>query len=74
MAEKFNLRVNGTAHSIEADPDMPLLYASPPPPPPPPPKPPPPPPSAPPPPPPAGVTTRSTSFRLKTSPGWSSWR
>ena len=27
MAEKFNLRVNGTAHTIEADPDMPLLYA-----------------------------------------------
>ena len=27
MAERFTLRVNGTAHSIEADPDMPLLYA-----------------------------------------------
>ena len=27
MAEKFSLRVNGTAHNIEADPDMPLLYA-----------------------------------------------
>ena len=27
MAEKFTLRVNGAAHSIEADPDMPLLYA-----------------------------------------------
>ena len=27
MAEKYNLRVNGTAHTIEADPDMPLLYA-----------------------------------------------
>ena len=27
MAEKYSLRVNGTAHTIEADPDMPLLYA-----------------------------------------------
>ena len=27
MAEKFSLRVNGAAHTIEADPDMPLLYA-----------------------------------------------
>jgi aerobic-type carbon monoxide dehydrogenase small subunit (CoxS/CutS family) len=27
MAEKFTLRVNGQAHTIEADPDMPLLYA-----------------------------------------------
>ena len=27
MAETFNLRVNGTSHKIEADPDMPLLYA-----------------------------------------------
>ena len=27
MAEKFTLRVNGSAHTIEADPDMPLLYA-----------------------------------------------
>jgi len=27
MAEKYSLRVNGAAHMIEADPDMPLLYA-----------------------------------------------
>jgi nicotinate dehydrogenase subunit A len=27
MAEKFTLRVNGQNHTIEADPDMPLLYA-----------------------------------------------
>jgi nicotinate dehydrogenase subunit A len=27
MAEKFTLRVNGVDHAIEADPDMPLLYA-----------------------------------------------
>ena len=27
MAEKYSLRVNGTPHTIEADPDMPLLYA-----------------------------------------------
>ena len=27
MAETFHLRVNGTSHKIEADPDMPLLYA-----------------------------------------------
>jgi nicotinate dehydrogenase subunit A len=27
MAEKFTLRVNGAEHTIEADPDMPLLYA-----------------------------------------------
>jgi nicotinate dehydrogenase subunit A len=27
MAEKFSLRVNGTAQTIEAEPDMPLLYA-----------------------------------------------
>jgi aerobic-type carbon monoxide dehydrogenase small subunit (CoxS/CutS family) len=27
MADKFTLRVNGTAHTIEADPEMPLLYA-----------------------------------------------
>ena len=27
MADKFTFRVNGTAHSIEADPEMPLLYA-----------------------------------------------
>src|SRR6266704_3514352 len=27
MAEKYSLRVNGAAHTIEADPDMPLLYA-----------------------------------------------
>lgn len=27
MAEKFSLRVNGTAHTVEADGDMPLLYA-----------------------------------------------
>ena len=27
MAQKFTLNVNGKAHSVEADPDMPLLYA-----------------------------------------------
>ena len=27
MAEKFSLRVNGADHQLEADPDMPLLYA-----------------------------------------------
>jgi nicotinate dehydrogenase subunit A len=27
MAEKYSLRVNGAAHTIEADGDMPLLYA-----------------------------------------------
>jgi nicotinate dehydrogenase subunit A len=27
MTETFTLTVNGTAHRIEADPDMPLLYA-----------------------------------------------
>jgi nicotinate dehydrogenase subunit A len=27
MAERFSLHVNGTEHAIEADPDMPLLYA-----------------------------------------------
>jgi isoquinoline 1-oxidoreductase alpha subunit len=27
MVEKFTLNVNGTDHAIEADPDMPLLYA-----------------------------------------------
>ena len=27
MAEKFSLKVNGTEHQVEADPDMPLLYA-----------------------------------------------
>jgi len=27
MAEKFALKVNGAVHNIEADPDMPLLYA-----------------------------------------------
>jgi nicotinate dehydrogenase subunit A len=27
MAEKYTLRVNGSNHTIEADPDMPLLYA-----------------------------------------------
>ena len=27
MAEKFTLRVNGQTHTVEADPDMPLLYA-----------------------------------------------
>src|SRR5258708_16309001 len=27
MAEKYSLRVNGAAHTVEADPDMPLLYA-----------------------------------------------
>ncbi|HYM18033.1 MAG TPA: (2Fe-2S)-binding protein [Micropepsaceae bacterium] len=27
MAERFTLRVNGQTHTIEADPEMPLLYA-----------------------------------------------
>ncbi len=27
MAERFTLRVNGVSHTIEADPEMPLLYA-----------------------------------------------
>jgi nicotinate dehydrogenase subunit A len=27
MAQKFTLNVNGKDHTIEADPDMPLLYA-----------------------------------------------
>ena len=27
MAEVFTLNVNGTTHRIEAEPDMPLLYA-----------------------------------------------
>ena len=27
MAEKYTLRVNGTDHAVEADSDMPLLYA-----------------------------------------------
>jgi aerobic-type carbon monoxide dehydrogenase small subunit (CoxS/CutS family) len=27
MAEKYSLRVNGVDHTVEADPDMPLLYA-----------------------------------------------
>ena len=27
MSQKFSLNVNGTAHSVDADPDMPLLYA-----------------------------------------------
>lgn len=27
MAQKFTLNVNGKSHSVEADPDMPLLYA-----------------------------------------------
>ena len=27
MAQKFSLNVNGKVHSVEADPDMPLLYA-----------------------------------------------
>jgi len=27
MAEKYSLRVNGAAHTVEADADMPLLYA-----------------------------------------------
>jgi aerobic-type carbon monoxide dehydrogenase small subunit (CoxS/CutS family) len=27
MAEKFAIRVNGAEHMVEADPDMPLLYA-----------------------------------------------
>ena len=27
MTEAFTLQVNGTTHTIEADPDMPLLYA-----------------------------------------------
>jgi len=27
MSQKFSLNVNGTAHSVDADPDMPLFYA-----------------------------------------------
>jgi nicotinate dehydrogenase subunit A len=27
MTEKFSINVNGKAHTVEADPDMPLLYA-----------------------------------------------
>ena len=27
MNQRFSLNVNGTAHAVEADPDMPLLYA-----------------------------------------------
>ena len=27
MAQRITLNVNGTSHTIEADPDMPLLYA-----------------------------------------------
>jgi nicotinate dehydrogenase subunit A len=27
MAQKFSLNVNGTVHTVEAEPDMPLLYA-----------------------------------------------
>jgi len=27
MSEKFSLSVNGSAHTVTADPDMPLLYA-----------------------------------------------
>jgi nicotinate dehydrogenase subunit A len=27
MAEKYSIRVNGAPHTVEADPDMPLLYA-----------------------------------------------
>jgi nicotinate dehydrogenase subunit A len=27
MAQKFSLNVNGKTHTVEADPDMPLLYA-----------------------------------------------
>ena len=27
MSQKFNLTVNGKSHTVEADPDMPLLYA-----------------------------------------------
>jgi nicotinate dehydrogenase subunit A len=27
MAERFTLKVNGASHTIEADPEMPLLYA-----------------------------------------------
>jgi nicotinate dehydrogenase subunit A len=27
MNQKFSLNVNGTVHAVEADPDMPLLYA-----------------------------------------------
>ena len=27
MSQKFTLNVNGKAHTVEADPDMPLLYA-----------------------------------------------
>jgi len=27
MAQKFTLNVNGKDHTVDADPDMPLLYA-----------------------------------------------
>ncbi len=27
MSERFSLNVNGKEHTVEADPDMPLLYA-----------------------------------------------
>jgi nicotinate dehydrogenase subunit A len=27
MSQRFSLNVNGTTHAVEADPDMPLLYA-----------------------------------------------
>ena len=27
MSQKFTLTVNGKAHTVDADPDMPLLYA-----------------------------------------------
>ena len=27
MNQRFSLNVNGTTHAVEADPDMPLLYA-----------------------------------------------
>ena len=27
MAQKFTLNVNGTDHTVDVDPDMPLLYA-----------------------------------------------
>jgi len=28
MAQKFHLNVNGKDHMVDADPDMPLLYAA----------------------------------------------
>jgi hypothetical protein len=27
VTQKFSLNVNGTSHTVDADPDMPLLYA-----------------------------------------------